>query len=64
MLSTNYAFKNPMYKEDLKLNSLQDLVLVWFGLVWFGLMAYQPLKVINAKSIFIHISSSTLNNSV
>ena len=23
------------------------------NLVWFGLMAYQPLKVINAKSIFI-----------
>ena len=35
-----------------------------FCLVWFGFMAYQSPLVINAKSIFIHINSSILNNSV
>ena len=30
---------------------------MWFFLVLFGLMALQPVLVINAKSIFIHINS-------
>ena len=34
------------------------------GLIWFGFMAHQPLKVINAKSIFIHINSFISNNLV
>ena len=34
------------------------------GLVWFGFMANQPLLVINAESIYIHMNSSISNNSV
>ena len=29
----------------------------WFGLIWFGFMAHQPLLVIHAESIFIHINN-------
>ena len=32
--------------------------------VWFDFVAHQPLEVLNAKSIFIHIASFISNNSV
>ena len=50
----------------IKKNSLGLDRLVWFSLVWFGLvwLHINHCRLFNAKSIFMHINSSILNNSV
>ena len=45
-------------------NHLYTYILYIYDLDWLGFIAYQPLKVIDAKSIFIHINSSISNNSL
>ena len=57
------GYKGKIWKVKLTYSTLDSNKekLVWFGLVWFH-QTYQPLYIINTKSIFIHIYSSISNN--
>ena len=45
-------------------NLSKNAACIYWKVGWLVFMAYQPLLVINAKSIFMQIVSSISNNSV
>ena len=68
LLLVQYGAESCRLTKDHPLNPRQHYLLhvlnVDFRLVWFSFKPHQSPRVINAKSIFIHINSSISNNPV